>query len=242
MFAGRILARLEGRAPRSCGRERPPITSLDLGERDIDTEYAWGTNMAIRRSAMERVGSFDVSLAGGGDEQEWQERMRRLNPGASILYVAGAAVEHRRSGEDSTLRSLARAAHARGRAARRFDSRRGTAPSLARESATLAGCLGHVVRRRCPSGMTMAAHSAGRLREGIHERLTPSAGAPCPARAARRGFPLGRERHRGGRRCDPQERSGRRRRRTRAPERHALEAGEGRAGAHPSASGCSRSA
>src|SRR5918999_2739741 len=30
-FGGPIWARLEGHAPRSCGRELPPITSLDLG-------------------------------------------------------------------------------------------------------------------------------------------------------------------------------------------------------------------
>ena len=32
-FGGPIRARLEGRPPRSCGREQPPITTLDLGDR-----------------------------------------------------------------------------------------------------------------------------------------------------------------------------------------------------------------
>jgi hypothetical protein len=86
-----------------------------------------------------------------------------------LLYVAGAAVDHRRSGADARLRALARGAHVRGRAARRFDARRGAAPSLARELLTLAGCAGHVVRRRCPAGLTMVAHSAGRLREALGE-------------------------------------------------------------------------
>ena len=181
VFTGPILARLEGRPPRSCGRERPPITTLDLGERDADAEYAWGTNMAIRRSALRRIGEFDVSLVNGGDEQEWQERMRSLTPDARIRYLAGAAVEHRRTAADSTLGSLARAAHARGRAARRFDARRGLAPSLPREALTLAGCMGHVIRRSCPAGMTMVAHSAGRLREGLLEALGQSvARAPAP--------------------------------------------------------------
>jgi len=189
VFAGRITARLEGRPPHSCGRERPPITSLELGERDVETEHAWGTNMAIRRSALHRVGPFDVSLPSGeGDEQEWQERMLRTDPGARILYVAGAGVEHRRTPEDSTLRSLARAAEARGRAARRVDARRGSAPSLAREARTLAGCLGHVIRRGCPSAMTMAAHSAGRLREGIRERRAPAAERPAPRAAPGEDF------------------------------------------------------
>jgi GT2 family glycosyltransferase len=167
VFTGPIRASLEGRAPRACGREQPPITTLDLGAADTDAPYAWGANMAIRRSALLRVGPFDVSLEHGGDEQEWQDRLRAQTPGARVLYVAGAAVDHRRAGADSRLRSLSRVAHARGRAARRLDARRGQAPSLARELLTLGGCLGHVIRRRCPAGLAMVAHSAGRLREGL---------------------------------------------------------------------------
>lgn len=191
VFAGPIRARLEGPAPRTCGRERPPITTLDLGPRDTrQIGFAWGANMAIRRSAFERVGAFDTSLEHGGDEQEWQERLLaqtapgaaqgpgsadtvRLDPGhigGPILYVAAAAVDHRRAGDDARLRSLARTAHARGRAGRRLDAQRGQAPSLPRELHTLLGCLGHVVRYRCPAGLTMVAHSLGRLQEGLRER------------------------------------------------------------------------
>ncbi len=177
VFTGPIRARLDGRAPRSCGRERPPITTLELGVRDTDAPFAWGANMAIRRSALTRVGPFDVSLEHGGDEQEWQERLRAQTPGARVLYVAGAAVEHRRAGRDARLRSLSRAAYGRGRAARRLDVRRAQAPSLRGELLTLAGCLGHVVRRRCPAGLTLVAHSAGRLREGLHERGAATAEA-----------------------------------------------------------------
>jgi GT2 family glycosyltransferase len=185
VFTGPIAARLEGPAPRTCGRERPPITTLELGASDTDAAYAWGANMAIRRAALERVGSFDVSLEHGGDEQEWQERLRAQQPDARVLYVAAASVAHRRAGADALLRSLARGAYARGRAARRFDARRGHAPPLAAELATLAGCLGHVLRYRCPAGLTMVAHSWGRLREGVRERgSTPNAlargGSPTP--------------------------------------------------------------
>jgi GT2 family glycosyltransferase len=181
VFTGPIRARLEGSSgwgSRSCGRERPPITTLELGERDADADYAWGANMAIRRAALERVGPFDASLEHGGDEQEWQERLRALAPGARVLYVAGASVEHRRVGADARLRSLARASYIRGRAARRFDAWRGQAPALSTEVLTLAGCIGHVVRRRCPAGLTMVAHSSGRLREGLQQRR---AHAPDPA-------------------------------------------------------------
>jgi GT2 family glycosyltransferase len=185
VFAGPIEAVLEGHAPRSCGRERPPITTLELGSRDTDARYAWGANMAIRRSALERVGPFDESLAHGGDEQEWQDRMRALSASSGahsrVLYVAHAAVEHRRAGRDARLRSLARAQYVRGRAARRFDFSQRRAPSLSDELATLAGCCAHVLRRRCAAGLTSVAHSAGRLREALRER---SAQPVAPARAA----------------------------------------------------------
>ena len=183
VFAGRITARLEGPAPRSCGREAPPVTTLDRGERDTDTPFAWGANMAIRRSALERVGPFETTIEDGGDEQEWQERMRARGPAARVLYVAGAEVAHRRAGSDARLPALMSAAAVRGRAARRFDARRGAAPSLRRELLTLAGCAGHVVLRRCPAGMTMVAHSAARLREGVRERRGARGRRAAPDRA-----------------------------------------------------------
>jgi len=146
--------------------------------------------MAIRRAALERVGPFDVSLEHGGDEQEWQERMRERAPGARVLYVAGAGVDHRRAGADTRIRALSRTARARGAAARRYDARRGAPPSLTRELLTLAGCLGHVARRRCPAGLTMVAHSAGRLGQGLAERRGAAPGA-----AQRNGFPAGGAKH-----------------------------------------------
>jgi GT2 family glycosyltransferase len=170
VFTGPITVSLEGRAPRGCAREHPPITALALGASDTDARFAWGANMAIRRGALQRVGPFDVSLEHGGDEQEWQERLRAQTPDARVLYVAAASVEHRRVGPDTRLRALSRGAYTRGVAARRFDAWRGQAPSLAAELLTLARCLGHVVIRRCPAGLTMAAHSWGRLRQGASER------------------------------------------------------------------------
>jgi GT2 family glycosyltransferase len=179
VFTGPIRARLEGPAPRSCGREPPPITTLELGAADTDAQFAWGANMAIRRSALERVGPFDPSLEDGGDEQEWQERLRADTPGARVLYVAAAAVDHRRAGRDARLRALCRASFLRGTAARRFDARRGRAPSLGGELLTLGGCLGHVLRRGCPAGLTMVAHSAGRTQEAMRQRRARAASTPA---------------------------------------------------------------
>lgn len=178
LFAGRISARLEGRPPRSCGREPAPITTLDLGPLDVETRaFAWGANMAARRSAFALAGLFDPALSGGGDEQEWQERLLAAG-GPPALYVAGAELIHRRDPSDSRLRSLVRAAYVRGMQSRSFDDLRGEAPSAMREIATLTGCAGHVVRYRCPRGITMVAHSAGRLRQALGERPAPRKSLP----------------------------------------------------------------
>jgi GT2 family glycosyltransferase len=220
VFTGPIEPRLEGRggwARHSCGREGAPITSLDLGPRDTDTRYAWGANMTIRRAALARVGPFEVALEHAGDEQEWQDRLRAATPEARVLYVAAAALEHRRAGPDAHLRSLARAAYSRGRASRRFDSFHGRtdgriggqmvgsmggrtdgraggrAPHPLRELLTLVGCFGHVLRRRCPAGLVMVAHSAGRLRESLRGQPdAPPSGIPFLEGGTPNGTPIAR--------------------------------------------------
>src|SRR5215207_4657762 len=124
VFGGPIRARLEGRAPRGCGREDPPITTLDLGPEDVEAEMVWGANFAVRRSAVERIGEFDETLdRAHGDEEDWLLRLRAA--GGRIVYLGAAGLEHRRSPDDSGLRSLARAAYHRGRGARSSDLRRG---------------------------------------------------------------------------------------------------------------------
>jgi len=168
VFGGPIHARLEGGGPRACGREPPPITTLDLGSEDRDVAHVWGANMAIRRRALATVGPFDEAISGRGDEEEWQRRY--ASTGGRIRYIAAAGLEHRRTSEDSKLRRLAAAAYALGRTARRNDVRKGAPPTLNHELRTLAGCGWHTVRRRCAIGVVMAAHAAGRLREALAPR------------------------------------------------------------------------
>ncbi|MGI8512138.1 MAG: glycosyltransferase family 2 protein, partial [Solirubrobacteraceae bacterium] len=127
-LGGPIRASLEGAAPRSCGREAPPVTTLDLGPSDAEARFVWSANMAIRRSAVERIGGFDESVPIYGDEEEWL--MRLHSDGGRIAYVAAAGLDHRRAGDDARLRSLARAEYRRGRAASRSDRRKRTEPSL----------------------------------------------------------------------------------------------------------------
>ena len=170
-LGGPIRPRLEGPAPRGCGRPQDaPVTALDLGSADRDADFAWGANFAIRREALKRVGRFDEAINHCGDEEDWQRRLRAA--GGRVRYVAAAGVDHRRAGDDARLRRLARGAYRRGRAARRYDARKGTVPSAARELRVLAGTLFHVARHGCAAGLVPAAHTAGRLREA----LTPSPG------------------------------------------------------------------
>jgi glycosyltransferase involved in cell wall biosynthesis len=167
-FGGPIRARFEGHTPRSCGREEPPITTLDLGPADREADFVWGANFAVRRNAVERIGPFDESIVRPhGDEEEWLERLRAAD--GRIVYLAEAGLEHRRTAEGARLRPLARAAYARGRAARASDRRRGRQPSLGGELRVLAGCGWHTLRRACPQGVIMGAHSAGRVVEALRE-------------------------------------------------------------------------
>jgi GT2 family glycosyltransferase len=167
-FGGPIRARLEGPAPRACGREQPPITSLDLGAQDRETELVWSANMALRRAAFERVGPFDERFATGGDEEDWIRRLHTA--GGRVVYLADAWLDHRRAGDDARLRALMRSAYARGRNMRAYDGMRGVQPGVARELRVLAGCGWHTVRRACPQGLVMGAHSAGRLVEAVRPR------------------------------------------------------------------------
>ena len=180
VLTGPIHARLEDHRLRSCGRELPPITTQDHGAHDRDVDSAWGANMTLRRTAIARAGRFDESRELYGDEQEWQGRLRAA--GGRIRYVAAAALDHRRAGDDARLRSLAAAAYRRGAASRRFDVYKQRAPSLPRELRVLAGCAVHTVRFACPSGIVQTAHSLGRLRAALAAAPPrPDGGGAAPA-------------------------------------------------------------
>jgi GT2 family glycosyltransferase len=168
VFGGPIRARLDGGGPRACGRESAPITTLDLGSEDRDVALVWSANMAIRRRALDEIGRFDETIAIRGDEEDWQRRYTAR--GGRVRYVASAGLDHRRSAADATIRRLAASAYRQGRASRRYDVRKGTAPSIPAELRTLLGCVWHVVRRRCANGIVLAAQAAGRLQETLAER------------------------------------------------------------------------
>ncbi len=167
VFGGPIHARMEAALP-ACDRHPPPITTLDAGPHDCDVPLVWGANMTMRRAAFDRVGRFDPTLLGRGDEEEWL--MRYTTAGGRIRYIAAAAIDHRRSATDSRLGVLARAAYGQGREVRHHDRRSGKARPVSAELRTLAGCAWHTLRRRCVYGIVMGARTAGTLREALAER------------------------------------------------------------------------
>jgi GT2 family glycosyltransferase len=167
VFGGPIWGRLEGGRP-GCGREPAPITTLDAGPEDRDIPLVWGANMAMRRSAFERVGRFDEALRGRGDEEEWEFRWRQS--GGKIRYLARAGLDHRRAPADARISVLARAAYGQGREARRHDLREGKARSIPTELWILVGCAWHTIRRRCAYGVVMGARAAGSLHEALAGR------------------------------------------------------------------------
>ena len=163
VFGGPIELRLEGSRLRMCGRESPPITTLDAGPEDREVEVVWGANMAADRRAFELAGMFDAGVPYGFDEDMWERRLR--DRGGTVMYVARAGLVHRRDADDARLGPLMRSAYHRGRSLRRYIEHRGEAPSAARELRVLAGCVWHIFRRRCGNGLLLTAHSTGRVRE-----------------------------------------------------------------------------
>jgi GT2 family glycosyltransferase len=170
-FGGPIELRLEGSRLRMCGREQPPITTLDGGPRDREIELVWGANMAFDRRALELAGEFDPGVPYGFDEDMWERRLR--SRGGRIFYIAAAGLVHRRDPSDSRLRSLLRESYRRGRNLRAYSERRGDPPSLAQELRVLAGCLSHGPRYRCGNGLLLSAHSLGRVRTALVRKAGP---------------------------------------------------------------------
>jgi GT2 family glycosyltransferase len=162
-FGGPIRLRLEESRLRMCGREAPPLTTLDGGAEDREIDLVWGANMALDRRALELAGMFDAGVPYGFDEDMWERRLRAA--GGRIVYLARAGLVHRRDARDARLGALVRESYRRGRSLRRYVEHRGDAPGIVRELRVLAGCVFHIFRYRCGNGILLTAHSVGRLRQ-----------------------------------------------------------------------------
>lgn len=177
VLGGSITLRLEGRAPRTCGREQLPETKLDHGSELVWDEMLHGANFAVRKAAVERVGGFDASRGAGwvwGDEQEFERRI--LAGGGHTLYLPDAGLWHRRTPEDLKASNLLRKEFIRGRTQAEYAGRNGGRTPLTAELMLGLRGLYHTVRRRCFTGPLICARVAGHLAAMRSARPTPSTG------------------------------------------------------------------
>jgi hypothetical protein len=159
-FGGRLLLRLEGPAPRTCEAESLGAT-LDLGEDEQTVARVKGSNMAIRRSAFERIGLFNPALVWRGDEDNWLHRLH--DEGGRALYVPDGLVWHRRLPSDLKLWPLLKTRFGWGVGQVQFKRETGVPFRPRAELRALRAALAHAYRDRCTGGLLQAAIKVGAL-------------------------------------------------------------------------------
>lgn len=179
-FAGRLLLRLEGKAPRTCGAESLGA-ELDEGdeERELDglVTRARGSNLAIRRAAFERIGLFNPALVWRGDEDNWQKRL--VEQGGRVLYVPRALVWHRRLKSDLRRRTLLKTRFGWGVGQVQYKRESGVPWTFRKELKVLRKDLRHAYEERCFGGILEAAIRVGALWGAITGELRkPRSGVP----------------------------------------------------------------
>lgn len=167
-FGGRLLLRLEGRAPRTCGAESLGAT-LDLGDEPQTITRVKGSNMAMRRSAFERIGLFNPALVWRGDEDNWLHRLH--GSGGRTMYVPDALVWHRRLPSDLRLRSLLKTRFGWGVGQIQYKRETGVPFRPRGEARQLLRALKHAYTERCAGGLMEASIKAGALWAGYSGEL-----------------------------------------------------------------------
>lgn len=167
-FGGRLLLRLEGRAPKTCEKESLGAT-LDLGDTEQEIERVKGSNMAVRRSAFERIGLFNPALVWRGDEDNWIHRLRAA--GGRALYVPDALVWHRRLRSDLRLLKLLKTRFGWGVGQIQYKRETGVRFHPRSEAKELLQSLRHSIRDRCTGGLLHASIKAGALWGGYFGEL-----------------------------------------------------------------------
>jgi len=167
-LGGPVRLQLEGKPPRLCQRDPLGESQLDLGDSDKAVELVCGANMAVRKAAVERVGTFAEVLSGIGDEIEWEIRLTEA--GGRIVYLPEAWLWHRRTAEALRFRHLVKTRFRRGIETVRYAKFRGEHLSLWRECMLIPRFLAHAALRRCVGGLLSASAAAGRVWALVRER------------------------------------------------------------------------
>jgi glycosyltransferase involved in cell wall biosynthesis len=155
-YAGRVRARVEKRGWQACP-QHPLASSLDVGAADRKLLSAVGANMAVRRSAIEKVGGFDDWVV-GADDTEWFDRL--YDAAGTVMYIGEAGVWHRRDAAEVRFFRLVRSEFRRGVASHTYFLRIGRRdPRPARRAAL--SLLRMAPRHRCRGLVAGAARQAG---------------------------------------------------------------------------------
>jgi len=161
-LGGPILLRIEGREPRHCKGDRLPETHLDYGPADLRDKRLYGANLAVRRSALERVGGFDEAMGIYGDEEEWQDRL--LSHGGHSVYLADAWLWHRRTPAELGYWYLMRRSYKTGYGHVPYLASIGLEPSFPGEFMTIVRGFGHASVFGCFYGVLRACRAWGKCR------------------------------------------------------------------------------
>jgi GT2 family glycosyltransferase len=156
---GPIRLRLEGKAPRSCGRERLGETQLDLGDADGAANFVWSANMVVTREALDLAGHFNDKLPIYADEIEWEARLKQR--GGKIIYVPEAWLWHRRAADDLRLIRLLRVRFVRGRNRVSYLRLVGNHVSVLEELHLAVRAVAHAMLRGCSGGLLRASQHLG---------------------------------------------------------------------------------
>jgi glycosyltransferase involved in cell wall biosynthesis len=169
-LGGPVRPRFDGQAPRTCRAHDLAGAHLDCGPEDTEVDEVWGCNMAVRRSAVDRIGVFDERLK-VAEDWDWLRRLRAA--GGQVLYLPEAWIVHRRLASDLRVPGLAVEYCRRGYVVATRDASVAS-PTAARG---FLASLAHAARRRCTRGLTDAMWRVGFL-AGRAAARTGLAGAP----------------------------------------------------------------
>jgi len=174
VLGGPIRLRIEGREPRHCRADRLPETELDRGTELVWNQKLWGANLALRRTAVERVGGFEEAL-GVGDEEEWEDRV--LAAGGRTLYLPEAWLWHRRTEAELGRLYLIRRSYRTGYSQVPYRLRFGHRVTFAGELWRVVRGLGHAALFGCFYGLLRACRHWGATRRLWQLRRTEPATA-----------------------------------------------------------------
>lgn len=114
-----------------------------------------GANMSFRRSAFDQAGLFDSSVGRtfissrplGCEETEFSIRLRRLSPGARIMYEPRAVVYHHMDQSRATWRYFLGRCRAEGCSKARVSRLSGTSAALSSERSYVTHAITQAIRR-----------------------------------------------------------------------------------------------